>query len=292
MEEGLLLVNDDFVILRKKDVFSYDGLTAVKSFSHSVSDKIKVEWVIITIIISGEAECTINGKNYRVQARDIIMSLPNYVLERRGGTKDLSVNCLCISRSLFQKGISFSSYNWDVVSFLMAHPVLSLTDMEYTCLSLYYSLVSVKIGDKDKMGYKESMRCLLKSFMCELYGVIGRYISVGSVDYSQGNNLFKGFLDILTSVYPKPRSVSFYAEKLNVTSKYLSSVCKATCGYTASVLIHKAVTKDIADLLSYSNKSIKEIMVELDFPSLSFFGKYVKKHFGVGPKEYRSRHLS
>ena len=27
MEEGLLLVNDDFVILRKKDVFSYDGLT-------------------------------------------------------------------------------------------------------------------------------------------------------------------------------------------------------------------------------------------------------------------------
>ena len=43
------------------------------------------------------------------------------------------------------------------------------------------------------MGYKESMRCLLKSFMCELYGVIGRYISVGSVDYSQGNNLFKGF---------------------------------------------------------------------------------------------------
>ena len=164
--------------------------------------------------------------------------------------------------------------------------------MEYTCLSLYYSLISVKIGDKNKLGYRESMQCLLKSFLCELYGVIGRYISAGAVNYSQGHNLFKGFLDLLTSVYPKPRSVSFYAETLNVTSKYLSSVCKATCGETASMLIHKAVTKDIADLLSYSNKSIKEIMVELDFPSLSFFGKYVKKHFGVGPKEYRSKLLS
>ena len=100
--------------------------------------------------------------------------------------------------------------------------------------------------------------------------------------------------DIICSkdFWTKPRSVSFYAETLNVTSKYLSSVCKATCGETASMLIHKAVTKDIADLLSYSNKSIKEIMVELDFPSLSFFGKYVKKHFGVGPKEYRSKRLS
>ena len=268
------------------------GLEAGRNLSRMTSDTIKVERVIVSIVVSGEAECTINGKNYNVKAHDIIMSLPNYVLERQKKTDDLSVNSLCISRSLFQKAISFSSYNWDVVSFLIAHPILSLTDMEYTCLSLYYSLISVKIGDKNKLGYRESMQCLLKSFMCELYGMIGRYISVGAVNYSQGHNLFKGFLDLLTSVYPKPRSVSFYAETLNVTSKYLSSVCKATCGETASMLIHKAVTKDIADLLSYSNKSIKEIMVELDFPSLSFFGKYVKKHFGVGPKEYRSKRLS
>ena len=284
MESDVLLVSDDFMIVREKDALMY-GLEAGRNLSRMTSDTIKVEWVIVSIVVSGEAECTINGKNYNVKAHDIIMSLPNYVLERQKKTDDLSVNSLCISRSLFQKAISFSSYNWDVLSFL-------LTDMEYTCLSLYYSLISVKIGDKNKLGYRESMQCLLKSFMCELYGVIGRYISVGAVNYSQGHNLFKGFLDLLTSVYPKPRSVSFYAETLNVTSKYLSSVCKATCGETASMLIHKAVTKDIADLLSYSNKSIKEIMVELDFPSLSFFGKYVKKHFGVGPKEYRSKRLS
>ena len=287
MESDVLLVSDDFMIVREKDALMY-GLEAGRNLSRMTSDTIKVEWVIVSIVVSGEAECTINGKNYNVKAHDIIMSLPNYVLERQKRTDDLSVNSLCISRSLFQN----SSYNWDVVSFLIAHPILSLTDMEYTCLSLYYSLISVKIGDKNKLGYRESMQCLLKSFMCELYGVIGRYISVGAVNYSQGHNLFKGFLDLLTSVYPKPRSVSFYAETLNVTSKYLSSVCKATCGETASMLIHKAVTKDIADLLSYSNKSIKEIMVELDFPSLSFFGKYVKKHFGVGPKEYRSKRLS
>ena len=277
MESDVLLVSDDFMIVREKDALMY-GLEAGRNLSRMTSDTIKVEWVIVSIVVSGEAECTINGKNYNVKAHDIIMSLPNYVLERQKKTDDLSVNSLCISRSLFQKAISFSSYNWDVVSFLIAHP--------------YYSLISVKIGDKNKLGYRESMQCLLKSFMCELYGVIGRYISVGAVNYSQGHNLFKGFLDLLTSVYPKPRSVSFYAETLNVTSKYLSSVCKATCGETASMLIHKAVTKDIADLLSYSNKSIKEIMVELDFPSLSFFGKYVKKHFGVGPKEYRSKRLS
>ena len=62
MEEGLLLVNDDFVILRAMDALS-DRSAVVKNLSRAASNKIKVEWVIITIVISGEAECTINGKN-------------------------------------------------------------------------------------------------------------------------------------------------------------------------------------------------------------------------------------
>jgi YesN/AraC family two-component response regulator len=52
------------------------------------------------------------------------------------------------------------------------------------------------------------------------------------------------------------------------------------------------VSRDIHELLTESNKSIKEIMEELDFPSLSFFGKYVKKHLGKGPKEYRAAQLA
>ena len=40
-------------------------------------------------------------------------------------------------------------------------------------------------------------------------------------------------------------------------------------------------------LLKNPNKTIKEICNELNFGSLSFFGKYVKRLFGVSPKEYR-----
>jgi AraC-like DNA-binding protein len=45
--------------------------------------------------------------------------------------------------------------------------------------------------------------------------------------------------------------------------------------------------KDIIRMLKYSDKSIKEIALELDFPNISFFGKYVKAHLGVSPKAYR-----
>ena len=45
--------------------------------------------------------------------------------------------------------------------------------------------------------------------------------------------------------------------------------------------------EDITELLKYSEKSIKEIADELEFPNISFFGKYIKSHTGISPTEYR-----
>ena len=35
--------------------------------------------------------------------------------------------------------------------------------------------------------------------------------------------------------------------------------------------------------------SIKEIATEMNFDNLSFFGKYVKKHLGDSPNNYRKK---
>ena len=43
-------------------------------------------------------------------------------------------------------------------------------------------------------------------------------------------------------------------------------------------------------MLKRPDKSIKEICNELEFPNLSFFGRYVKKHLGMSPKQWRSQH--
>ena len=109
--------------------------------------------------------------------------------------------------------------------------------------------------------------------------------------FTSGEYLFKNFINLLASSHPKNRKVEYYAEKLYVTPKYLSLVCKKCGNKTASKIISLYVLKDIDYLLKYSSKSIKEIVNELEFPNISFFGKYVKKHFGISPKAYRIKAL-
>lgn len=293
IREHISLLDGDFGILKKHTVLFDDEMALINIPANKSGDEtVKLEWVTLVMVVSGSAVCTINEKEVQICTKDLLLCVPNSVLRRGQQTEDFQCRCLCFSRSFLEKSVTYSVFNWDVMSFLVQHPVLTLTDKEYELFSLFYSMLNFKLENQQTICYREATLCLVKSFLYELYAVLDRYVSVEQQAYSLGHNLFKKFLDLLSSSYPKPRSVSFYAGELNVTPKYLSTVCKQHCGQTASNLINKFVMNDISYLLEHSNKSIKEIMVELEFPSLSFFGKYVKKHFGMGPRSLRAARLS
>ncbi len=101
----------------------------------------------------------------------------------------------------------------------------------------------------------------------------------------RSNILFKRFLDLLACTEVKKRSISYYAGKLCVTPKYLSTVCKKVSGKTAFEWINDYVVEDIKYFLNISRKSIKEISEHQDFPNISFFGEVCEdtlRHFTHG----------
>lgn len=81
--------------------------------------------------------------------------------------------------------------------------------------------------------------------------------------------------------------ITWYAEKLYVTPKYLSNICCKYSGYPASELIKDYLKADIRVHLKNSNLSIKEVAAYLGYPSATFFGKCVKRWFAMPPKQLR-----
>ena len=67
---------------------------------------------------------------------------------------------------------------------------------------------------------------------------------------------------------------------------------KGESGRSPLDLIHETTVSTIRQQLRYTNKTVKEICTELDFPNLSFFGKFVKEQFGMSPTEYRQQNLN
>ena len=101
------------------------------------------------------------------------------------------------------------------------------------------------------------------------------------------SKLFLHFINLLETTRPRPRFIDHYSSELCVTAKHLSEVCKKVSGRTALQWITEFIENDIRHYLLHTDLSIKEIVYQLQFPNASFFGKYVRAHFGKSPSEFR-----
>ena len=79
------------------------------------------------------------------------------------------------------------------------------------------------------------------------------------------------------------RKVDDFANQLNITSKYLSTLLKETMNRRPSEMIHFYTLKAIEHRLRYTDMTMQEIANDLNFANPSFFGKYFKEHAGMTP---------
>ena len=87
---------------------------------------------------------------------------------------------------------------------------------------------------------------------------------------SRKEDLFEHFIRYVSEGYKEERSVAYYAGKMFLTPKHLSTVVKEVSGKTAGEWIDSLVILEAKALLKSSEQSIQEIADELHFANQSF----------------------
>lgn len=137
--------------------------------------------------------------------------------------------------------------------------------------------------------YKEAA---LSSLRMMLYTIMQRHEAMKNEEsteysYRRTDELYEAFIKELMYNYKTERNVAFYASKLCITSKYLSTIVGEISGKTTKDIIKDVVIEELKRRLKYTGVSIKELAYEMNFPNISFFGKYFKSSTGMSPAEYR-----
>lgn len=250
----------------------------------------RVEAYVCMLCLTGSAQICIHGNYFNIAAGDMLLFHPHLVLADSRISGDFTFRCLALSPEFLKERGHSSLPTWDVMQFLENNPILHLQPEEVDLFCKYYDLLKTKFEGHRTENHRTIIDSLLTLFMYEFHDILQRCGSFQTASYSSAETLFRKFLARLNAEYPRPRVVSYYAARLCVTPKYLSAVCKEVSGRTASDFIHQQTVKDIRTLLLTQDKSIKEICNELDFPNLSFFGKYVRQHLGMSPRQFRESH--
>ena len=123
--------------------------------------------------------------------------------------------------------------------------------------------------------------------MMEHHGLFEQVQGGPTHSNTSGDHHFDRFMHLVMETHPIQRQVSWYADQLNITAKYLSMICQKVAHESPSTIIERELTQQALQLLKDSSLSVKEISQELGFNNQSHFGTYLKRVTGKGPGEMR-----
>ncbi len=101
------------------------------------------------------------------------------------------------------------------------------------------------------------------------------------------SNLFFDFREILSLDKTLRNNVAHYAGLLKTTSQNLNAACRKAINQSAAEVLSEFIISEVKRLLLYTDMTVSEISLSLDFKDNSHFVKYFKRHTGYTPQSFR-----
>ena len=153
-----------------------------------------------------------------------------------------------------------------------------------------FGLLKVYFDQSECTCISQLVLCQLKAFFIGFHEYLQRnpQYRPDEVKSYRVRELFNRFMMLLEKDYKISRDVNYYAEKMNISSKYLTNIVNQVTGHTPKTIIDQYVILQLKLHLKRSTQSIKEMAWEFHFADVSFFCRYFKKHTGLTPQQIRS----
>ena len=260
----------------------------------------------ILICRKGKARLNVNYKDWELYEGAVITLFPNDVVELKvdGDCKSPETeNGDCKSP---QTANSFQAEILKYNPSLLREASLQLEQTVYSSLredrcrqdtpvvtniiNGMFSLLKVYFDQSECTCISQLVLCQLKAFFIGFHEYLQRnpQYRPDEVKSYCVRELFNRFMMLLEKDYKISRDVNYYAEKINISSKYLTNIVNQVTGHTPKTIIDQYVILQLKMHLKRTTQSIKEMAWEFHFADVSFFCRYFKKHTGLTPQQIRS----
>ena len=144
-----------------------------------------------------------------------------------------------------------------------------------------------RMDDEPHAFQRELIQSLCLTMIYDLFGFHARLMSQ-TVSTDRTSFVVRGFLQLLQGgASQSHRDVGYYARELNVSVKYLENTVRRQTGQSVMSFIDRYTVPMIVELLKQDGLSFSQIAERMNFASLSYFSRYVTKHLGMSPTQYR-----
>lgn len=252
---------------------------------------------IICTCTKGRMELDVSNTHYVLNPGQVFVCPSGVYVDNVMVTPDFKFSVLCLTDQIIQTLLSTNVDIWNRAVYVRKEHIIDYPNGEHVNLGRHFMILAKALLKNDDFPFREEMirtmlQLILLGFCARQKEIEQQEMAEDNLVFtkpSQSTVLFKKFIGLIRDEPMKHQPVYYYAEKMCISAKYLSHVCKEVAGKSANEFIQMAVVEEITYYLRSTTFSVKEISNKLGFPNISFFGKYVKTHLGVSPNEYRKQ---
>ena len=242
----------------------------------------------------GSFQLGFNLDTYEIHERSLLITAPGNIIRLSAYDENKIADSELIFALLSKDFVSNIHVDFDktlqaAVRFLES-PCLTLNAEQLDIASDYFTLAR-KIIHSQMDNKREIISSLLTSITYLAVNLWRNDIASAKERQDMSslrvNQTYEQFIALVSQHHNKERGMAFYADKMHITPKYLSKIIKQASGRSGSDWIDSFVVLEAKNLLKYTDKPVKEIVWQLNFPTPSVFNKFFKKHTNLTPSEYR-----
>lgn len=217
----------------------------------------------------------------------MIITVPQLV-GRLQFSSDFEATCIYVRSDFLELCTPRSNYGIRGALALYVCPVMQMNEKQFELLKHDFYQIEKRLQDNENHFQKEVLICATQMMFLDFFSIHTLQNGLSNISF-QDADIMARFMQMLErGDYIQNREVGYYADKLFVTPKYLSEVCKSVSGKTANYWITRFTTIHIRRLLLQKEKSFTEIADMFEFSSLAYFSRFVQKHLGTSPTNFRA----
>ncbi len=245
--------------------------------------------------IKGEFEVEINLKKFTIRKDSMFIYTPGNIVRVTNidprEKESVHFVVVAISEDLMSSTRFDFSKLYNESLRLLESPCVVINENERGLYRKYFDLIQ-EVSKMRIPNMRESVTALISSIFYLMGAMWTDRLTAakkngGDEMSTRSKIVLEDFLLLVRDYHTKERSLSFYADKLYLTPKYLSKLIKSVSGKSAHEWIDSFVILEAKNLLKYSDMSIKSIVYELNFPNQTTFYRFFKTKTGMTPSEYR-----
>ncbi|MBQ6037276.1 MAG: AraC family transcriptional regulator [Bacteroidaceae bacterium] len=263
------------------------GIAQNTSFEYPICKQQKTEFISISLCTEGFTKVLCNRKEIIHSKNSFLVIMDNEMIEyNKEHSPDFNHYLLLLSPDFFKIQI-IKDYVTHFLYFKY-HPFLETTEEETRYLTDLFKMIMKTIEQENNDGKGKRLSILFNLLFETVFQTKGYQKGINSNIEPRIEELFKQFNILLETYYKQSREVSFYADKLCISTNYLFKITKTILNVSPKTFINEVIILQAKHLLdTKKEKNVQEIAIELGFQSQSFFGKFFKQQTGMSPSDYR-----